>query len=124
MKKNLAYIIVATTLIFASCQKKNISAPSSNQEQGHNDEGKYGPLGKFTKWKSISGDSIFSADLTLSWYFVQNDSPCNIHFYAMNYPLWNCYDQDFLISECVSVKDTLIIKDKDTNKKALFIKLN
>lgn len=121
MRSPLNFFIVVS-LALASCKKGNTNPLHNNTQEEEHENGKYGPYGKFSKWRSVAGDSIFSTDLTLSWYHLQKESPCNIHYYEMSYPLWNDYDQDFSISECAEVNDTLIIKDKDSNKHALFIK--
>lgn len=123
MKSPLHFFIVVSVAL-ASCKKSNTNPLPDNTTQEQHDSGNYGPYGKLSKWRSVAGDSVFAADLSLSWYHLQKESPCNIHYYEMSYPLWNCYDQDFSISECAVVNDTLIIKDKDTNKQAIFIKQN
>jgi len=122
MKKQILIVFVLGS--FISCKKEVKKPIQEYPTQTEEEIGKYGPYGKFSKWRSVAGDSIFSTDLTLSWYHLQKESPCNIHYYEMNYPLWNCYDQDFSISECAEVNDTLTIKDKDSNKQAIFIKQN
>lgn len=120
MKTQLHILILA--LIVLSCQKNTKEPANENTQHEQHDNGNYGPYGKYSTWKSVAGDSIFTTNLTLRWYHIQVESPCNIHYYEMSYPLWNCFDQDFSVSECALGNDTLIIKDKDTNKQAIFIK--
>lgn len=122
MKKQLHFILLSALIL--SCQKNTKEPANENSQHEQHDNGNYGPYGKYSTWKSVAGDSVFTENLHLRWYHIQIETPCNIHYYEMSYPLWNCFDQDFSISECASVNDTLIIKDKDTNKQAIFIKQN
>lgn len=118
MKKLTTLLIISTTVLL-SCQKKE--SPQNSQNQiSLTEEEKAGPYGKLSKWKSIGGDTLFKDQLTLSYFFTEKNQPCNICYYQQNYSLWNDYSYTFQISECAVVNDTLTIIDIDTEKKAVF----
>lgn len=120
MKKTLtisAFLLVALAI---ACEKNKTNPPQQNAKTEAGSEN-YGPYGKLSQWKSIGGDTLFSDTLTLSFFFEEKNSPCNICYYQQNYPLWNDYEYTLSASKCDLPKDSLVITDVNTNKKAIFI---
>ena len=120
MKKTL--IIAAFLLVaFIIACEKNKATPQQQIAKTEASSENYGPYGKFSEWKSISGDTIFSDTLTLSFFYKEKSSPCNICYYQQSYSLWNDYEYTLSASQCELPNDSLIIEDINTNKKAIFI---
>ena len=122
MKKTLtiaAFLIVA---IIVACEKNKPEPPKQNITTEVHPEN-YGPYGKFSKWKSVCGDTIFSDTLTLSFFYTEKHVPCDICYYQQNYSLWNDYEYTLSASKCSLPTDSLMLTDLNTNKKAIFIHL-
>lgn len=120
MKKTLIISALLLVAFIVACEK-NKATPQEQKDKAETLTENYGPYGKFSKWKSISGDTLFSDTLTLSFFYEEKISPCNICYYQQNYPLWNDYEYTLSASKCGSPKDSLTIEDLNTNKKAIFI---
>lgn len=119
MKKALTITAILLVTILIACEK----VKTTPQQEGAKPEAplkNYGPCGKFSKWKSVGGDTLFTDTLTLSFFYEEKTSSCNICYYQQNYSLWNDYDYTFSVSACAVVNDTLTFIDIDTNKKAVF----
>jgi len=108
-----------------SCQKKKCesAAPNKNQNTQPVIE-KCGPYGKESKWLSIGGDTIFSDTLTLTYFYTEKTTPCNVCYYQQTISFWNDYDYTFSVSECAVPADTLIFTDIDSGREAIFNRLN
>lgn len=119
MKKLTKIFLLIISLTFLSCDKKN-QQPASQNERAVSVPENCGPYGKTSSWKSIGGDTLFAQNLTLTYFYAQQATPCKIYYYSQNYPFWNDYDYTLAVSECKTVGDTLIIVDVDSNKKAIF----
>ena len=119
-KPTISALLIATIII--ACEK-NKPAPPQQTTKAETPSENYGPYGKFSKWKSVSGDSIFSDTLTLTFFYAEKYLPCDICYYQQNYSFWNDYDYTLSASKCALPKDSLIIQDQNTNKKAIFIHL-
>ena len=118
--KKLSYIILFfSALVFLSCHKKKQAAPTQIFEQTPAPE-TCGPYGKISSWKSIGGDTLYSETLILSYFYSEKQLPCAIYYYSQSYPFWNDYDYTLPVSGCEAAKDTLIIKDIDSGKIAIF----
>lgn len=119
MKKTLTITAILLVTIIIACEKVK-TAPQQEAAKSEASSENYGPYGKFSKWKSIGGDTLFSDLLTLSFFYEEKNSPCNICYYQQNYSFWNDYDYTFSVSACVIANDTLTFIDIDTNRKAIF----
>jgi hypothetical protein len=117
MKTIILHFILVLT--FVSCSKKNISSQQPEPNAAQEIEN-CGPYGKVSVWKSIGGDTLFAEKLTLTYFYTEKTTTCGIYYYSQNYSLWNDYDYTLGVSGCVKVSDTLILKDIDSNKKAIF----
>lgn len=117
--KNFIPGVMALTLMFLCCEKKN-NELAVQETKNEGPEKKHGPYGKTSKWKSISGDTVYEETLTLTYFYTEKNSPCNVCYYQQNYPLWTDYDYTYAVSECAAVNDTLTITDIDTGRKAIF----
>lgn len=121
-KKNLMVLFVFSIAItICSCEKNN-GSPLQGIKAGVDSQ--YGPIGKYSKWLCVSGDSLFADTLCINWYLREKQSPCDLHYYELSYPLWNCYYRDLILGDCEIIYDTLTIKDLDSYKKSHFIKIN
>jgi hypothetical protein len=120
--KTIRILFILLVITFASSCEKNTVAPKANTSQNIpvND----GPYGQFSKWKSIGGDSLFEEELTLTLFYTEKSSPCDICHYQLNYSLWNDYEYTYSASKCAVPKDTLIMVDIATAKKAFFKRIN
>jgi flagellar basal body L-ring protein FlgH len=116
---NSLLIVVALT----SCEKTS-PEPKEETQKGNSVVEKCGPYGKESTWKSIGGDTLYAEKLTLTFFFTEKNTPCNICYYQQNFALWNDYDYTFSISECANVNDTLTLIDIDTKRKAIFKREN
>lgn len=118
--KTYFYITISlAAFVLFGCNKKNQTPPPANNTE--NTQQEYcGPYGKTSSWKSIGGDTLFAQKLTLTYFYTEKTQPCSIFYYSQNYALWNDYDYTLSLSGCSIVNDTLIIKDIDSNKKAIF----
>lgn len=123
MKKTLTISVFLLATIITACEKNKPAPPQQNAKEEAPTEN-YGPYGSFSKWKSIGGDTLFSDTLTLSHFYTEKVLPCDLCYYQQNYSLWNDYDYTLSASKCQLPNDTLVIKDPNTNKKAIFIHLN
>jgi len=112
----MLFFLVAT--LFA-CEKRN-SEPVRQSQATEAANEKCGPYGKESSWKSIGGDTLFSENLTLSYFYTEKQTPCNICYYEQNISFWNDYDYSFSVSECAVVTDTLVFTDIDSGRKAIF----
>ncbi len=117
MKTFITLSILASVLL--SCNKKK-TAPASENPQVVSVTQNFGPYGKISSWICIGGDSLFAEKLTLTYFYTEKALPCNICYYQQSYSLWNDFAYTFSVSECVTLKDTIIIKDVDTGKKSIF----
>ncbi|MBP7809395.1 MAG: hypothetical protein KA163_08885 [Bacteroidia bacterium] len=124
MKKVILLSIALLAVCFSACEKTN-NTPNTNREatQAPIVE-KCGPYGKVSTWKSIGGDTLYTQKLTLTFFFTEKNTPCNICYYQQSFALWNDYDYTFSVSECAVVNDTLTLIDIDTNRKAIFKREN
>lgn len=122
MKKTLTISTLLIAAIIIACEKNKPAQPQPNVNSVTPSEN-YGPYGKFSKWKSVSGDSVFSDTLTLTFFYTEKHLPCDICYYQLNYSLWNDYEYTLAASKCAVPKDSLLIQDQNTNKKAIFIHL-
>lgn len=118
MKKQL-FTSLFLIILFAACQKKN-NAPAPSAPKAIPVEENAGPYGKESKWISIGGDTIFTDTLTLTHFYTEIATPCNICYYQQNISFWNDYDYTFAVSECTVATDTLIFIDIDSKRKAIF----
>lgn len=124
MKKVVFISLAILVVCLSACEKKN-NDPATNREAVQTPiVEKCGPYGKESKWKSIGGDTLYTQKLTLTYFFTEKNTPCNICYYQQNFALWNDYDYTFSISECAVVNDTLTLIDIDTNRKAIFKREN
>ena len=119
MKKTITLTIAASVVVLLACKKEN-SAPPQQKDVVQSPTEKCGPYGKNSSWKSIGGDTLFSENLTLTYFFTESHSPCNICYYQQNISFWNDYDYTFPVSECAVANDTLIFTDIDSGRKAIF----
>ena len=117
MKTFITLSIFASILV--SCEKKKIE-PQSQNPQTVSTTQSFGPYGKISTWICIGGDSLFTEKLTLTYFYTEKALPCNICYYQQSYSLWNDFVYTFSTSECLTPKDTIIIKDVDTGKKSIF----
>ncbi len=122
MKKTLTTTVFLIATIIIACEKNKPAPPQPNLNPATQSEN-YGPYGKFSKWKSVGGDTVFSDTLSLTFFYVEKYLPCDICYYQQNYSFWNDYDYTLSASKCALPKDSLIIQDQNTNKKAIFIYL-
>lgn len=122
MKKTLTTTAFLIAVIIIACEKNKPAPPQPNVKPATPTEN-YGPYGKFSKWKSVSGDTTFSDTLTLTFFYTEKQTPCDLCYYQQNYPLWNDYEYTLTASKCALPTDSLIIKDQNTNKKAIFLHL-
>jgi hypothetical protein len=123
MKTMSVLLVCSCLLVFSSCKKDKSMAPSyksATETAVKNDSLNNGPYGTVSRWKSIGGDTLFTEDLTLSLFYTESHSPCDICYYQLNYSLWNDYDYTFSASKCLIPGDTLLMKDLATNRTALF----
>jgi hypothetical protein len=123
MKKTLPLFVLLLLTIVISCSKNKTTASEPIPGPDPYSEN-YGPYGKFSAWRSIGGDTIFSDTLRLAHFYTEKSSPCDICYYQQNYSLWDDYDYTLVVSKCFKPGDTLIIKDPNTIKKAIFKHLN
>jgi hypothetical protein len=119
MKAILHISFLVAISIICACKKTN-NAPSKAALGSVVSSEKFGPYGKVSQWESIGGDTLFAEKLTLTYFYTEKHSPCNICYYQQNISFWNDYDYTFSISECAVVSDTLIFTDIDSGKKAIF----
>jgi hypothetical protein len=117
--KNQLFISLALIILFTACQKRN-AAPAPSSPKSIPVIEKHGPYGKESKWLSIGGDTLFTDTLTLSHFYTEIATPCNICYYQQNISFWNDYDYTFAVSECAVATDTLIFTDIDSGRKAIF----
>lgn len=122
MKKTLTISALLIAAIIIACEKNKPSPPQQNPTAVTTTEN-YGPYGEFSKWKSVSGDTIFADTLSLTFFYSEKHVPCDICYYQQNYSLWNDYEYTLSASKCATAKDSIIIQDQNTNKKAIFIHL-
>lgn len=80
------------------------------------------PYGKVSVWSPFGGDTTLKSDLTLTHYYTEKKDSCNLYYYELSYPIWSEYDYNHCVNECGYNKDTLVIKDFNSNKKAIFIR--
>jgi hypothetical protein len=114
--------IILSALVICSCKKSKIT-PTTSSEPASSYQENSGPYGKTSAWKSIGGDTLFTQNLTLTLFYTEKSTPCDICHYQQNYSLWNEFQYTYSISKCTIVADTLIMKDPDTNRKAIFKRL-
>ena len=118
MKNILIPIIISASLI--SCAKKKNCATSGNNSSIAPVQENFGPFGKESFWKCIGGDSIFQDTLSLTYFYTEAATPCNVCHYHQNISFWNDYSYTFSVSECMTATDTLIFTDIDSHKKTIF----
>lgn len=117
MKKLFQIAALAFLQLVYSCEKTK-TAPQPQQIKDV--EENYGPYGKFSSWKSVGGDTLFDENLTLTYFAVEENSPCHTYYYQQNISFWNCYEYTMKVSGCIIASDTLVCTDIDTQKKAIF----
>lgn len=120
MKKLLFISIALFAAYLIACKKTNNRVAVEDPYYAPVVTENYGPYGKTSKWKSIGGDTLYGESLTLTHFYTEKKSPCNICYYQQNYSLWTDYDYTYSISECAVVNDTLTMIDIDTERKAVF----
>ena len=122
MKKKLTATALLVATIIIACEK-NKPAPPQQSPKVEVAAENYGPYGKFSKWKSVCGDTVFSDTLLLTFFYDEKHLPCDICYYQQSYSFWNDYEYTLSVSKCALPSDSLIVKDPDTNKKVIFIHL-
>ena len=122
MKKTLTISAFLLAAIIIACEKNKPAPPQPNVKPATPTEN-YGPYGKFSKWKSVGGDTVFSDTLTLTFFYTEKAMPCDVCYYQQNYSFWNDYEYTLSASKCSLPADSLTVKDLNTNKKAIFIHL-
>lgn len=114
----LLSVLAAVMISAASCKKNSASPKTSAPTQTAQINN--GPYGDFSRWQGIGGDSLFKEELTLTLFYTEESSPCDICHYHLNYSLWDDYTYTYSTSKCTVSNDTLMIKDIATAKKAFF----
>jgi hypothetical protein len=122
MKTTTKTCVLAFAVVFIFSCEKETSAPKTNNIQDAPVNN--GPYGEFSRWKSIGGDSLFEEDLTLTLFYTEKSSPCDICHYQLNYSLWNDYEYTCSFSKCAVPDDTLVMTDLATARKAIFKRIN
>lgn len=117
--KNQLLTSFTLILFITACQKRNSPADDAAPKTIPVVE-KAGPYGKTSKWLSVGGDTLFADTLTLSYFYTEKNTPCNICYYQQNISFWNDYDYTFAVPECTIATDTLIFTDIDSKRKAIF----
>jgi hypothetical protein len=121
MKTTRTILIILAIASAFSCEK---NTPAPKQTTTQNDPVDNGPYGQVSRWKSIGGDSLFEEELTLTLFYIEKSSPCDICHYQLNYSLWNDYEYTWSASKCAVPNDTLLMTDIATAKKAFFKRVN
>jgi hypothetical protein len=114
------YIVLGIAIAVLTSCKKDTKTPYAPDSSANNN----GPYGTVSKWQSIGGDTTFTEALVLTLIYTEKNSPCDICHYQLNYSLWNDYEYTYSASKCAPARDTLIMTDMATTKKAFFKRIN
>lgn len=114
--KTIQLFLITAAITLVSCEKTT-RAPFAPEATSGIDNGPYGIV---SHWKCFGGDSVFEKELTLTLFYTEKHSPCDICHYEQNYALWDDYSYTYSVSKCTVPNDTLIMVDIATAKKAFF----